>query len=95
MTKVIKFASDVTASVVKAQQTAEAAAVAYSTSKQTAAIVRDGKASIEVSVETSNEILSKSNKTDEVIEQLHEQARNIEDIVKRLTVWQTKRIYWR
>ncbi|MCP1340405.1 PAS domain-containing methyl-accepting chemotaxis protein [Idiomarina sp. M1R2S28] len=84
VTKVIKFASDVTASVVKAQQTAEAASVAYSTSQQTAAIVRDGKASIEVSVETSNEILSKSNKTDAVIEQLHEQARSIEDIVKTI-----------
>ncbi|MFP3700647.1 methyl-accepting chemotaxis protein, partial [Burkholderia sp. SIMBA_013] len=44
----------------------------------------DGKASIEVSVETSNEILSRSNKTDEVIEQLHEQARSIEDIVKTI-----------
>lgn len=84
VTKVIKFASDVTASVVKAQQTAEAAAVAYSTSQQTAAIVSDGKASIEVSVETSNEILSRSNKTDEVIEQLHEQARSIEYIVKTI-----------
>lgn len=84
VTKVIKFASEVTASVVKAEQTAEAAAVAYSTSEQTAAIVRDAKASIEVSVETSNEILSRSNKTDEVIEQLHEQARSIEEIVKTI-----------
>jgi len=82
--KVIKFASDVTDSVIKAQKTAEAAAVAHSTSQQTAAIVREGKTSIEVSVETSNEILSRSNKTDEVIEQLHEQARSIEDIVKTI-----------
>ena len=54
--KVIKFASDVTEQVLKAQQTTEAAEIAYSTSQQTAMIVKDGKASIDVSVETSNEI---------------------------------------
>ncbi|RUO73318.1 PAS domain-containing methyl-accepting chemotaxis protein [Idiomarina ramblicola] len=84
VTKIIKFASDVTERVVKAQETDDAATVAYSTSQQTAAIVRDGKTSIEASVETSNKILAKSNKTDEVIEQLQEQADSIEDIVKTI-----------
>lgn len=82
--KVIKFASDVTQKVEKAQRTTEAAAIACSTSEQTAKIVKDGKASIDVSVETSNEILSKSNKTDEVIEQLQAQASSIENIVKTI-----------
>lgn len=82
--KVIKFASDVTEKVRKAQQTTEAAAIAHSTSQQTATIVKDGKASIDVSVEMSNEILAKSNKTDEVIEQLQAQAGSIEDIVKTI-----------
>jgi len=82
--KVIKFASDVTEQVLKAQQTTEAAEIAYSTSQQTAMIVKDGKASIDVSVETSNEILTKSQKTDDIIEQLQEQAVSIEDIVKTI-----------
>jgi methyl-accepting chemotaxis protein len=82
--KVIKFASDVTEQVLKAQQTTEAAEIAYSTSQQTAMIVKDGKASIDVSVETSNEILTKSQKTDNIIEQLQEQAISIEDIVKTI-----------
>ncbi|MBF37673.1 methyl-accepting chemotaxis protein [Idiomarina sp. UBA4520] len=82
--KVIKFASDVTEQVLKAQQTTEAAEIAYSTSQQTAMIVKDGKASIDVSVETSNEILTKSQKTDNIIEQLQEQAVSIEDIVKTI-----------
>ncbi|MFD2633165.1 methyl-accepting chemotaxis protein [Idiomarina piscisalsi] len=82
--KVIKFASDITERVLKAQQTTEAAEIAYSTSQQTAMIVKDGKASIDVSVETSNEILTKSQKTDAIIEQLQEQAISIEDIVKTI-----------
>ena len=82
--KVIKFASDITERVLKAQQTTEAAEIAYSTSQQTAMIVKDGKASIDVSVETSNEILTKSQKTDNIIEQLQEQAVSIEDIVKTI-----------
>lgn len=82
--KVIKFASDVTEQVLKAQQTTEAAEIAYSTSQQTAMIVKDGKASIDVSVETSNEILTKSQKTDDIIEQLQEQAVSIEDIVRTI-----------
>ncbi|MEL7799832.1 methyl-accepting chemotaxis sensory transducer with Pas/Pac sensor [Idiomarina loihiensis] len=82
--KIIKFASDVTEQVLKAQQTTEAAEIAYSTSQQTAMIVKDGKASIDVSVETSNEILTKSQKTDDIIEQLQEQAVSIEDIVKTI-----------
>ncbi|MDV6314776.1 PAS domain-containing methyl-accepting chemotaxis protein [Idiomarina sp. HP20-50] len=82
--KVIKFASDVTEQVLKAQQTAEAAEIAYSTSQQTAMIVKDGKASTDVSVETSNEILTKSQATDAIIEQLQAQAGNIEDIVKTI-----------
>ena len=40
--------------------------------------------SIDVSVETSNEILTKSQKTDDIIEQLQEQAVSIEDIVKTI-----------
>ena len=47
-------------------------------------IVKDGKASIDVSVETSNEILTKSQQTDAIIEQLQEQASSIEDIVKTI-----------
>jgi len=82
--KVIKFASDVTEQVLKAQQTTEAAEIAYSTSQQTAMIVKDGKASIDVSVETSNEILTKSQQTDAIIEQLQEQAVSIEEIVKTI-----------
>jgi methyl-accepting chemotaxis protein len=82
--KIIKFASDVTEQVLKAQQTTEAAEIAYSTSQQTAMIVKDGKASIDVSVETSNEILTKSQKTDDIIEQLQEQAVSIEEIVKTI-----------
>ena len=82
--KVIKFASDITERVLKAQQTTEAAEIAYSTSQQTAMIVKDGKASIDVSVETSNEILTKSQQTDAIIEQLQEQAVSIEEIVKTI-----------
>ena len=82
--KLIKFASDITERVLKAQQTTEAAEIAYSTSQQTAMIVKDGKASIDVSVETSNEILTKSQQTDAIIEQLQEQAISIEDIVKTI-----------
>ncbi|ATZ74039.1 hypothetical protein CWC33_10205 [Idiomarina sp. X4] len=82
--KVIKFASDVTEQVLKAQQTTEAAEIAYSTSQQTAMIVKDGKASMDVSVEMSSEILAKSQRTDAIIEQLQEQATSIEDIVKTI-----------
>lgn len=82
--KIIKFASDVTEQVLKAQQTTEAAEIAYSTSQQTAMIVKDGKASMDVSVEMSSEILAKSQETDDIIEQLQEQAVSIEDIVKTI-----------
>ncbi|ASG65474.1 hypothetical protein CEW91_04700 [Idiomarina piscisalsi] len=82
--KVIKFASDVTEQVLKAEQTTEAAEIAYSTSQQTAMIVKDGKASMDVSVEMSSEILAKSQRTDAIIEQLQEQANSIEDIVKTI-----------
>lgn len=82
--KVIKFASDITERVVKARETAEAAEVAYSTSQQTASIVKEGQHSINVAVDTSNEITVKSHQTDEIIDKLEEQARNIEDIVKTI-----------
>jgi methyl-accepting chemotaxis protein len=82
--KVIKFASDITDRVVKAQETAKAAEVAYATSQQTATIVKDGQRSIDVAVSTSNDITIKSHQTDEIIDKLEEQARNIEDIVKTI-----------
>jgi methyl-accepting chemotaxis protein len=82
--KVIKFASDITEQVLKAEQTTEAAEIAYSTSQQTAMIVKDGKASMDVSVEMSSEILAKSQRTDAIIAQLQEQAVSIEDIVKTI-----------
>ena len=82
--KVIKFASDVTDSVERANKTTVAAEIAHSTSLQTAMIVKDGLDKIQQSVATSMRIAEESAKADAVIERLQGQADSIEDIVKTI-----------
>ncbi|WP_290654263.1 PAS domain-containing methyl-accepting chemotaxis protein [Idiomarina sp.] len=82
--KVIKFASDVTDGVERADKTTVAAEIAHSTSLQTAMIVKDGLDKIQQSVATSMRIAEESAKADAVIERLQGQADSIEDIVKTI-----------
>lgn len=79
--KVIKFATDITARVVQAQQVQQAAEVAQLTASQTASIIDRGREAIVVSANTSQRIAHQLAEADATLDKLRDQARNIEKIV--------------
>lgn len=84
VSRVIKFASDVTDRVLQAQRVAAAAEIAYSTSVETAQIAEQGSNLLHSSVQISNEIAERVSQTSEQIMQLNEQSQSIEAIVSTI-----------
>lgn len=79
--RVIKFASDITEWVSESERTRNAADVAFSTSEATAQSARQAKASLAASIETSELIRKQIDEAKGVIENLNDQAQNIEHII--------------
>ena len=83
--RVMKFASDITARVQKAQQARDAAEVASVTAIQTASIADRGYNLLEDSVAISSQIADDLEQSMTVIQSLNEQARQIEEIVATIS----------
>lgn len=83
--KVIKFATDITESVLAAEQTRDASSVAYSTAQQTADIAARGAESLRTSIETSEQIRELIAEAKSVIGNLNDESKNIETIVATIS----------
>ncbi len=83
--KVIKFATDITESVLAAEQTRDASSVAYSTAQQTADIAARGADSLRTSIETSEQIRDLIAEAKSVIGNLNNESKNIETIVATIS----------
>ena len=83
--RVIKFASDITARVQRAEQARAASEVASVTATQTASIAEQGSEFLQASVTTSAKIADDLEQATVVIQRLNEQARNIEEIVATIS----------
>lgn len=83
--RVVKFASDITARVLQAEQAKEASEIASVTATQTASIAGRGYHILESSVATSTQIAADLEQTMMMIQHLNEQARNIEAIVATIS----------
>ncbi|WP_114418245.1 methyl-accepting chemotaxis protein [Marinospirillum perlucidum] len=81
VTRVIKFASDITNKVEQDLAVREAAEVASSTSEETTQIARQGLESLEMAVSTSSLISEQIEEATRQIGQLNDQSDSIEDIV--------------
>lgn len=79
--RVIKFATDVTASVHAAERTREASTLAHSTAEQTATIAARGADSLRTSIETSDQVRDLVAQAKAVITNLDAESKNIEAIV--------------
>nr|WP_072797578.1 methyl-accepting chemotaxis protein [Marinobacter antarcticus] len=79
--KVIKFASDITKRVEKANQTQEAASVASATATQTASVASRARDALQQSKVTSEQIASGVDKAKVIIAELNERSQNIEKMV--------------
>lgn len=83
--KVIKFATDITESVLTAEQTRDASSIAYSTAQQTADIAARGADSLRTSIETSEQIRDLIAEAKSVIGNLNDESKNIETIVATIS----------
>lgn len=83
--RVLKFASDITARVQRAEQARAASEVASVTATQTASIAEQGSEFLQASVATSAQIADDLEQATLVIQRLNEQARNIEEIVATIS----------
>lgn len=81
VTRVVKFASDITTRVQQSQAIAEAAEVASATSEETAQIATEGMSSLEQATQTSADISEQVSHATDLIENLNTQSSDIEDIV--------------
>ena len=85
VTKVVKFASDITERVEQNQAVRQAAEVASSTSEETAAIAEQGMSSLQAAVDTSVQIAAQVADATALIAQLNAQSKNIEEIVATIS----------
>ncbi|WP_321347122.1 PAS domain-containing methyl-accepting chemotaxis protein [Halopseudomonas oceani] len=85
VTKVVKFASDITERIEQGQAVRQAAEVASSTSEETAAIAEQGMASLQAAVDTSVQIAAQVADAIALIAQLNAQSKNIEEIVATIS----------
>ena len=85
VTKVVKFASDITERVEQNQAVRQAAEVASSTSEETAAIAEQGMSSLQTAVDTSVQIAAQVADATALIAQLNAQSKNIEEIVATIS----------
>ncbi|WP_018876349.1 PAS domain S-box protein [Thioalkalivibrio sp. ALE31] len=91
--KVIKFATDITASVHTAERTREATAVAHEMAQKTAEHARRGADSLQQNARHTEQIRSEVSGTQEAVERLNAEARNIESIIETIrTVAETTRM---
>ncbi|MFK7159967.1 PAS domain-containing methyl-accepting chemotaxis protein [Marinospirillum sp. MEB164] len=81
VTRVIKFASNITERILRNQAIQETAELANGTSEQTAKMAQQGLQALEISQQTSSHISQQVDQTTQLIEQLNQQAQDIENIV--------------
>lgn len=81
VTRVVKFASDITSRVERSKAIAEAAEIAQTTSNETAKIALDGMSSLEQATQTSFDISEQVGFATDFIETMNTQSADIEDIV--------------
>jgi methyl-accepting chemotaxis protein len=79
--KVIKFATDITANVMKEKAVLEASEIAHNTSVETTQAAERGSDLLTSSVGISNEIAERVNDVAAKISELNEQSKSIEEIV--------------
>jgi len=85
VTKVIKFASNITDAVNEKHAIAQAAELAVSTAEETSQIAADGASSLQRSVETFDAALSEVEETNQLMNELSEQSLKIETIVTTIS----------
>ncbi|WP_017941660.1 MULTISPECIES: PAS domain S-box protein [unclassified Thioalkalivibrio] len=91
--KVIKFATDITASVHTAERTREATSVAHEMAQKTADHARHGAESLQQNAQHTEQIRAEVTGTQEAVERLNAEARNIESIIETIrTVAETTRM---
>ena len=83
--KVIKFATDVTATVEEKQSISQAAELAVSTAEETSQIAADGATSLERSINVFQVTLNEVEETNDLMHQLSEQSLKIETIVTTIS----------
>ncbi|MGL5974834.1 MAG: methyl-accepting chemotaxis protein, partial [Aeromonas sobria] len=83
--KVVKFASDVTERIKRAQAVSEAARIAHTISKETTQAASTGADLLNASVALSSAISEQVSKTSDLIGQLNEQSKSIEAIVSTIS----------
>ncbi|MCU7842133.1 MAG: PAS domain-containing methyl-accepting chemotaxis protein [Candidatus Thiodiazotropha sp. (ex Troendleina suluensis)] len=84
VSKVIKFATDITTQITRNEAVNEAAEMAYNTSLETAEITKHGSELLQDSVEVSEDISSKVMKASSKISLLNAQSQSIEKIVETI-----------
>lgn len=84
ITKIIKFATDITASVIEKQNIARASEHAVSISEETSQIALQGTESLNQSVSVFHDTLREVDEANTLIEQLTSQSENIESIVSTI-----------
>ncbi|WP_017926087.1 PAS domain-containing methyl-accepting chemotaxis protein [Thioalkalivibrio sp. HL-Eb18] len=82
--KVIKFATDITASVHMAERTREASAIACEMAQKTADGAQRGEASLEANATNSEQIRQHVAETKSAIDRLNAEARSIESIIETI-----------
>jgi len=85
VTKVIKFASNITDAVNEKHAIAQAAELAVSTAEETSQIAADGASSLQRSVETFDAALSEVEETNQLMNELSEQSLKSETIVTTIS----------
>lgn len=83
--KVVKFASDVTERIKRAQAVSEAARIAHTISKETTQAASTGSDLLNASVTLSSAISEQVGTTSDLIGQLNEQSKSIEAIVSTIS----------
>ncbi|QMV16511.1 methyl-accepting chemotaxis protein [Vibrio spartinae] len=81
VTKVIKFASDITQQEKRNIAIAESTELAFSTAVETSQIAKQGAGQLDEAVEVSKKITSQVQETSEKIQSLNDKSKNIEEIV--------------
>ncbi|WP_434362735.1 PAS domain-containing methyl-accepting chemotaxis protein [Parasalinivibrio latis] len=81
VTKVIKFASNITARIVRQQRVQEASEIAYSTSVETSKLAEGGAESLDQIVNISNNISANVADASDLMQELNKQSHEISDIV--------------
>ncbi|WP_038054084.1 PAS domain-containing methyl-accepting chemotaxis protein [Thioalkalivibrio sp. ALJ1] len=91
--KVIKFATDITASVHTAQRTREASSVAHDMARKTAESAHNGEESLRLNAQHTDQIRTEVRAAQDAVERLNAEARDIESIIETIrTVAETTRM---